>query len=269
MSKIPFLITIPHSGEKVPDFVGWLQGLPESILMCDVDRFVDRLYAPALQKLAIPFVKTEWHRYAVDLNRIPDDIDRQSVEGSTQPAGKNSRGYHWVMTTLNHQLISEPMSLATHQKLTDLIYEPFHRSVKQIYSQFHSEGHKVIYHLDAHSMPSVGTQQHRDPGERRADIVVSDCSGQSAGEHYVDLVISSFTRAGFKVAYNWPYLGGRVTEVYGQPAQGHQALQVELNRSLYMDENTKKINSKAADQASQKITQALTRIYDSIAKIDL
>ena len=87
----------------------------------------------------------------------------------------------------------------------------------------------------------MGTRMHRDPGERRADIVVSDCLGKSCDPHFRDLVIAAYTISGFKVGYNWPYMGGRVTEQYGHPSKGQHAIQVELNRALYMDEKTKKL----------------------------
>ena len=86
------MVTIPHSGEKIPPEATWLMGLPEEILMCDVDRFVDRLYVPALTALKIPFIKTDWHRYVVDLNRIPQDVDAASVEGASSAAGLHNRG---------------------------------------------------------------------------------------------------------------------------------------------------------------------------------
>ena len=88
LSEIPFLVTIPHSGEKIPDLTPWLKSLPEEILMSDVDRYVDVLYVPALEALKIPFQKTEWHRYAVDLNRIPDDVDQNSVVGAVKKADR-------------------------------------------------------------------------------------------------------------------------------------------------------------------------------------
>ena len=56
--------------------------------MCDVDRFVDRLYLPVIEDLQLPHVVTEWNRYVVDLNRLPDDVDPETVVGSTNPPGK-------------------------------------------------------------------------------------------------------------------------------------------------------------------------------------
>lgn len=266
MSLVPFLVSIPHSGEQIPDQTPWLKSLPEEILMCDVDRYVDRLYEQSLKSLDIPMVKTQWHRYAVDLNRIPQDVDSLSVEGNTNKAGQHNRGFHWYVTTLGHKLFDKPLSQKTHQELVELIYQPFHRDVKQTYARFKS--FKNIYHLDAHSMPSLGTSMHRDPGQKRAEIVISDCDGTSCSEEYKDLVIAAYVTAGFKVGYNWPYAGGRVTEQYGQPKQGHHAIQVELNRELYMDEKTKQYKAPEADIVQKKIFKALNYIKSHLPHLN-
>jgi N-formylglutamate deformylase len=265
---IPLFVSIPHSGEKIPEQAVWLKGLPEEILMSDVDRFVDALYKPALQQLEIPYQLTEWHRYAVDLNRIPSDIDEASVAGASKKAGTHNDGYHWVMTKNEVALMKEPMSSNVHQELTHLIYEPFHAGVRNHYDSFKASGIKNIFHMDVHSMPSLGTRQHRDPGEKRADIVVSDCLGKSCHAHFRDLVIAAYATVGFKVGYNWPYMGGRVTEQYGQPLVGQHAIQVELNRGLYMDERTKQLLPQH-QEVQHKILKALSYIKSELPKINL
>lgn len=265
---IPFFISIPHSGERVPEQTPWLKSLPEEILMSDVDRFVDRLYAPALQTLEIPYQKTDWHRYAVDLNRIPTDIDVDSVLGAPKKSGTHPDGYHWVITKNEVRLMPTPMSEETHKELTQLIYEPFHEGMRALYESFKQSGFKNIFHLDVHSMPSVGTSMHRDPGEKRADIVISDCLGKSASPQYRNLVIAAYATVGFKVAYNWPYMGGRVTEHYGKPDQGQQALQVELSRAVYMDERTKQLLPQYTDVQS-KLLKALTYIKSELPKLNI
>lgn len=264
-SAKPLLITIPHSGESIPTLTPWLKNLPEEVLMCDVDRYVDQLYGPVIEKLKIPSVKTQWHRYAVDLNRVPEDIDCTSVVNNENPAGMHNRGFHWVVTTYNHQLMTQPMTVETHGKLVELVYQPFHAEIQKIYKQIHDQGHQQVYHLDAHSMPSRGTKMHRDPGELRADIVVSDCKGQSCHTQFRDLVIAAYRTAGFKVAYNWPYFGGRLTEQYGEPQKGHQAIQVELNRGLYMDEQNKQLKSDLAKDVQAKVAQAIEVIFAELS----
>ncbi len=265
--NLPFFVTIPHSGEKVPEFCDWLLKLPEEVLMCDVDRFVDKLYEPTLSALQIPWIKTEWHRYAADLNRIPQDVDSSSVIGNSTKAGTHNRGFHWTVTTTSLPLMNEPMPVAMHEKLVQLIYEPFHAQVREQFQKFEQQKFAKIYHLDAHSMPSVGTKMHRDPGERRADVVVSDCLGKSSEKEFVDLVISAYVRAGFKVGYNWPYMGGRVSEQYGEPQKGHHTVQVEMNRALYMDEVSKKLLPQEAQAVSGKVQKALSYIQDNLPSL--
>lgn len=264
----PLIITIPHSGEQVPPQAPWLNQLPEEILMCDVDRYVDFLYEPALAKNQLPFVKTQWHRYAADLNRVPEDVDCTSVIGNKNPAGSFDRGFHWVVTTYNQPLMKEPISQKVHDELVSLIYEPFHQGVRDLYSRLHAKGYRRTFHIDAHSMPSVGTKMHRDPGERRADIVVSDSKGKSCDPRFKDLVIAAYVTAGFKVGYNWPYFGGRLTEQYGQPEREQHTLQVEMNRELYMDEVTKKLKPEAAARVQAQIQVALNYIRSQLPQLE-
>lgn len=263
MSQKPFFVTIPHSGEKVPDQTPWLKQLPEVVLMRDVDRYVDQLYLPVLEKLKIYYVKTDWHRYAVDLNRIPEDIDQTSVQGAVLTRG-HERGFHWSVTTLNEKLIEQPMAQETHQELRKLIYDPFHKKVEESYSTIrNSIGIHTVYHVDLHSMPGLGTKMHSDPGELRADIVVSDCDQKSCNSKFRDLVLAAYAVAGFKVAYNWPYKGGRVSQQYGKPEKGQQAIQVELNRKLYMNEETKKLIPEA-EKTKEKLAMAIEYIYHNL-----
>ncbi len=235
------MATLPHSGEKIPPEATWLQGLEEVVLMGDVDRYVDRLYEASLVNLGIPYVKTEWHRYAADLNRLPSDVDCEGVVGSSNPPGTFPRGFHWVYNTHGEKILQQPLSSRTHQQLMDRVYLPFHQAVQKLAQSLLEQGD--LYHLDLHSMPSLGTAQHRDPGEYRKDIVISDSKGKSCSSAFKESVQRLFEAEGFSVAYNWPYFGGRLTEQYGHPEQRHHVLQVELNRGLYMNEATKQINS--------------------------
>jgi N-formylglutamate deformylase len=259
----PLLVTIPHSGERVPSETPWLAKLPEVLLMYDVDRYVDRLYEPEIKKLGLHHVKTDWHRYAIDLNRLPDDIDESSVEGHKNPAGKFARGLHWTITTAGAKLQPHPMTQALHDELVKKYFEPFHADVRSAMSKLRATA-KVIYHLDAHSMPSVGTKEHKDPGERRAEIVISDCNGTSCSGEYRDLVVAAYEQAGFKTRVNWPYIGGRVIETYGRPKDGVHSIQVELNRDLYMDEATKQVKPEMFADTQMKISKALHGVYASL-----
>jgi len=232
--------------------------------MRDVDRYVDILYKDVIEQLKIPSVVTQWHRYAVDLNRLPQDIDQDSVIGAPLPSGSHTQGLHWVRTTQGEVLLKQPMTMKNHQLLVEKYFNPFHEDVAKLFSEFKAEGFQRVFHLDAHSMPSMGTKAHRDPGQERNEIVVSDFEGKSCSKEFKDLVIQAFSDAGFQVGYNFPYMGGRVTQTYGQPHRGQESIQVELNRRLYMDETSKKLLPEQSAETKQKISKAVKKIWSTI-----
>jgi N-formylglutamate amidohydrolase len=89
--------------------------------------------------------------------------------------------------------------------------------------------------IDCHSMPSTVRGVH---GRLRPDIVLGDRYGTSCATELTDLTAQILTRFGYSVSRNKPYAGGFITEHYGQPARGLHAVQIEINRRLYMDELT-------------------------------
>jgi N-formylglutamate amidohydrolase len=260
-----FFVSIPHCGEGIPPEATWLTQVPDVTLFRDVDRFVDVLYGPALERLKIPFVKADIHRYVVDLNRLPADVDKESVEGSMNPSGSFTTGYHWVQTTQGEILLPKPLTQAQHEALTTQYYEPFHQKIREQFFQFKVSPTHPVFHLDAHSMPSQATAAHRDAGQTRPDIVVSDQDGTSCARKFSDLVQRAYAAVGFQVAYNWPYKGGRITQTYGQPQKGQHTLQVEMNRRLYMNENTHQIETQKAGQVQIQVQKALEIILLELA----
>jgi N-formylglutamate deformylase len=268
---IPLIVSIPHSGEEVPPEATWLQNLPETTLMCDVDRYVDKLYEPALSQLQIPSVITKWHRYSGDLNRLPEDVDASTVLNNPNPKGKFSRGFLWAVTTTGIKLMQEPINEATHELLAKKYFQPFHDELKtkiaSLREQNEIQNQNHIYHLDLHSMPAIGTSEHRDPGEKRADFVISDQNGKSSRSELMKIVTEAFTAQGFSTKKNWPYIGGRITEMYGRPTEGHHTIQVEMNRSLYMNETTKKYLPALGDALKDKLTHALKEVKANIAAL--
>jgi len=259
-----FFISVPHSGESIPQEVTWLQGLNEVTLMRDVDRFVDRLYAPVIDELGLYSITTPWHRYFADLNRSPDDIDQDSVVGAPSPSGTHTTGLHWVKTTQGESLMRKPIFMELHNSLVEKYFKPFHQQIRSAYKKFSAAPGKNVYHLDAHSMPSKGTKAHRDPGENRAEIVISDQDGTSCSEFYKELVINAYKSAGFEVAYNWPYKGGKITQTYGRPQLGQQTIQVEMNRKLYMDENSKQWLNEKALSVQNQLRKAIRLIFEGL-----
>jgi N-formylglutamate deformylase len=221
------------------------------------------LYAPAISRLKLPHVIAEWHRYVIDLNRLPEDVDAESVRGHANPPGSFTTGLLWVKTTTGVRLMREPIAKELHRQLLEKYFFPFHARIEENYARFRQAGAKQIFHIDCHSMPSWGTGAHRDPGQHRAEIVISDFNGKSCRPDFKELVVEAYDKAGFQTALNWPYVGGRLTQQYGKPARNQHAIQVELRRDLYMDEKSKKLVPQA-EEVKQRLLKALTHVVQNL-----
>jgi N-formylglutamate deformylase len=265
--RVPLLLTIPHSGEEIPQEAFWLEDLPKEVLLRDVDRFVDELYQPAIEHIPLPAIKTRVHRYAADLNRYPTDVDASSVEGSRNPVGKFPQGFHWMKSTVGEVVLREPIPQAVHDLITRRYHDRFHDLVAERIAEIRAtrEASLNIYHLDLHSMPSQGTGAHADQGRKRPEVVLSDFEGRSCNPAFMDLVRRAFETQKFEVSINWPYKGGRITQRYGRPEQGHHTIQIELNRSLYMNEESREKLGDEFLNLQQRLQGALVSIVQGLA----
>lgn len=240
VGAVPLLLTCPHSGEAIPPEAGWLDAIAPLTLLTDVDRFVDRLYRPGAETTGLPLLCTRVHRYAADLNRYPDDVDAESVEGSPNTPGAFTKGFHWVRTTQGAPILARAIPAAAHAEIARRYHDAFHAEiaarVAAIRARFPG---RPVFHLDLHSMPSVGTGAHADAGRRRPEVCLSDLRGKSASPAFLERTRAALAAEGFEVSLNEPYQGGRITQRYGRPTEGHETLQIELNRALYMSETTR------------------------------
>ena len=231
----PLFVTISHAGEWIPEEAVWLRGVPESVLLCDLDRYVDQLYQRALEESNVPSVVGSIHRFVVDLNRLETDIDCSTVEGSLQPEGMFTRGLHWQKSTRGDLLIEKPLGSPCHKRLVETYFNPFHADILDKITNYRSKGFDKIFILDLHSMPSKGGVNHSDPGAVRKDVVLGNQFGTTADADFTKAVVEAYQSFGYEVSMNVPYPGGRIVHRYGKPSAGIQAIQVELNRALYMD----------------------------------
>ena len=122
----------------------------------------------------------------------------------------------------------------------DTLYKPYHGQLRHLVERArHVHGRALL--LDCHSMPSTAAAGSAEAGRNdrlRADIVLGDRYGTSCDRQIVDLAEHILRRFGYEVYRNRPYAGGFITEHYGHPATHRHALQIEVNRALYMDERT-------------------------------
>ncbi len=261
----PLMASIAHSGEEVSPLATWLKDQPEEVLLCDLDRFVDKLYEPVLKNLNLPTIRTSWSRYNMDCNRRPDDLDSRAVEiEGAKRTSDYGFGLYWLTTTKGHPLIKKPISEKEHKALFELCYKPFHKKIEETIEKM-KQDFKEVYHVDLHSMPSQATKVHSDTGKMRPEVTISNNKGLSCCEFFTELVVKSYKDVGFEVSLNWPYEGGGMTTLYGKPQKNQHTLQIELNRKLYMDETTKKPLKGEFERIQERLSQALTKIYRGLS----
>jgi N-formylglutamate deformylase len=232
----PVLVEVPHAGLIVPREIIGEMDAPRNARLRDADVYVDRLFDSAPAHGATLLV-ARYSRFVVDLNRAEDDIDAATVRDHPSPRASQPRGVVWRLATDGRPLMKRPLSYAAFERRLERCYRPYHdvlaRELERLRETF---GHVVL--LAAHSMPSVGRALHGDTGAQRADIVPGTRGRTSADARLIDLVDEHFRSAGLTVRHDDPYRGGYSTGHYGRPHENVHAIQIELNRALYVDEQT-------------------------------
>lgn len=238
--RVPFVFNSPHSGRHYPERFLAMTRLDRDAIRRSEDCYVDELFGAAVP-LGAPMLAANFPRAYLDVNREPWELDpRMFVEPvpsfcnirSARVAGGLGTVPRLVGEGLD--IYSGRLPLAEAVQRIELVYKPYHEALKQMLSRTHARfGYAVL--IDCHSMPAgikVG-----DSG-LRPDFIVGDRFGTSASAALSDAAIGLLSGMGYVVAHNKPYAGGFITEHYGRPARQLHALQIEINRGLYMNERT-------------------------------
>jgi N-formylglutamate amidohydrolase len=207
---------------------------PVRSLGVDADLYVDELYQDA-PLAGATLIVAEISRYVCDLNRGERDVDPLAAAGGS--AQRAPHGLIWRDTTEGQRALTEPLSGSELQRRLDQYYRPYHRRLEELLADKRERfGFAVL--LAGHSMPSRGRRGHVDTGRDRADVVPGSRGRTTADELVINVPDVLARDRGWSVAHDDPYRGGFTTYHYGQPARGQHAVQVELCRRLYMNENS-------------------------------
>jgi N-formylglutamate amidohydrolase len=254
----PVLVEVPHSGLQVPPEVEpEIETTPLAVLR-DSDIYVDQLYERAPDHGATLLV-SRVSRYVVDLNRGPDEVDSAAVP--RHPKGRHipARGVVWRARTDGTPLLRAPLTIDQFARRIERYYEPYHQTLREVAARMRKEhGHVLI--LAAHSMPSAGRRVFGGRELRRADVVPGTRGRSTADARIIDLVDAHFRESGLSVKHDDPYRGGWTTSSYGAPKHGQHAVQIELNRALYVDEGTSEIKNPDFAQLQAVLDQLVNKL---------
>ncbi|MEM7662381.1 MAG: N-formylglutamate amidohydrolase [Pseudomonadota bacterium] len=233
---VPILFASPHSGASYP--AAMLSGLrvPLMDLRRTEDAFVDELFA-GVTTLGAQSISANYARAYVDLNRDARELDPDMfADGAPRtvaiPSARVEAGLGCLpkVAARGELIYSDRLSRAEGEYRLAQVHDAYHGFIKRTLEQFRDE-YGVAVLIDCHSMPSS------QPGRRKlTDIVLGDRFGSSCDSRLTGLAERSFRRLGYSVSRNAPYAGGFTTRAYGRPKQRIHALQIEINRRLYMDE---------------------------------
>ncbi|MFL6843959.1 MAG: N-formylglutamate amidohydrolase [Allosphingosinicella sp.] len=228
----PVVISVPHAGRGYSDVLLASARLPQSRLESLEDRFVDRLIWRAVAAGAVAIV-AETPRAEIDLNRDERELDPAMVlprpaaeETFETPRTRGGLGLIPARIAGSGAIWRQRIPAEEVARRVALVHRPYHRAIetelKAAKARF-----GIALLLDCHSMPP------REAG-REPPVVLGDRHGASMAPELVAAAEAAVRRSGFAVARNAPYAGGHITERHGRPRQGFHALQMELDRSLYL-----------------------------------
>lgn len=244
--RIPFVYNSPHSGNYYPPEFLHVSRLNSHDIRQSEDCYVDELFAMAVP-LGAPLLKANFPRAYLDVNREPYELDPKMFLEPV-PSYANSRSVRVAggLGTIakivgeGQDIYKAKLPLDEALSRIESLYKPYHNQLGQLLSDTKMQfGYAVL--IDCHSMPSghdmvgAGGYYGNTP---RPDFIIGDRFGRSCADALSWAAIELLQNMGYYVAHNKPYAGGYITEHYGRPHRDYHALQIEVNRALYVDEKS-------------------------------
>ena len=229
----------PHSGAGYdPGFLAQTV-LSGRLLRSSEDAFVDRLFASAPDHGA-PLLAAHVPRAFLDLNRAPDELDPAVIEGIARaphnPRISSGLGVIPRVVAGGRAIYRGKLPLAEAEARIVRYWHPYHRALRDLIEGTHARFGQAVL-IDCHSMPHEAIEHHSRPGSPPPEVVLGDRFGASAAPWVIERVEEVFRAEGFRVARNTPFAGAFVAQSYGRPSAGRHVVQIEIDRSLYMDES--------------------------------
>lgn len=234
----PLVYAAPHAGRRIPESLRAAARVDARALRDLEDPLIDRLVESAAGQ-GVTVLICEAARAFADVNRDPAELDPQLIEGarSTTARVKAGLGVLPRVTGDGRPIHGRRLSMSEAEARIAEVHAPYHAALRDLMESARAAHGRAVL-VDWHSMPSRAAEAEGERAGRRPAVVLGDLHGRACGPEIAGRVRAVLEAEGFPVAMNRPYAGGYVTQTWGRPREGLHALQVEIDRSLYLDEAT-------------------------------
>lgn len=264
----PLVFCSPHSGNDYPaEFVS-ASRLDPLTLRRSEDSFIDEIFAAA-PRLGAPLLKALFPRAYCDPNREPWELDQGMFDEplpdfTNTSSARVAGGLGTIARVVANgaEIYRHKLTWPEAKTRIDEHWRPYHEALSALVDETVTAFGGAIV-IDCHSMPSVGGPMDRDPGHRRPDIVLGNRHGLACAAKLIDTAAAVLSARGFLVSLNNPYAGAYTTQQYGKPDRGLHAMQIEINRALYMDEA--RIERRPG---IERMTEAMTELVAVLATLE-
>jgi len=238
---VPAIFNSPHSGRAYPaEFLRQSRLSPQALRKSE-DCYIDELFAGCLAHGA-PLLLAHVPRSYIDLNREPYELDPRMFAGelpgyvnTASPRVAGGLGTIPRVVAEGEDIYRARLPVAEALSRIERIYRPYHRTLTALVEEVFAKNGSVLL-VDCHSMPSTAANQISPARVPQVDIVLGDRFGASCSEEVTGYLEELLRAQGLSVLRNKPYAGGFITHSQGAPRAGRHALQIEINRALYIDE---------------------------------
>ncbi|MGI3170257.1 N-formylglutamate amidohydrolase [Pseudooceanicola sp. C21-150M6] len=232
------IFSSPHSGQDYEPHFLKSSLLDAHAIRSSEDAFVDRLFEAA-PEFGAPLLAARAPRAYVDLNRSVDELDPAVVEGirrgAHNPRVASGLGVIPRVVSNGRAIYRGKLPYTEARQRLLRTWYPYHEALQNQIDQSHRLFGEAIL-IDCHSMPHEAVDCISRAGVRRPDVVLGDRFGAAATPEIVTRVEDALTRAGLRVVRNSPFAGAYIAQHYGRPSRRQHAIQIEIDRALYMDE---------------------------------
>ncbi|MBM3598084.1 MAG: N-formylglutamate amidohydrolase [Alphaproteobacteria bacterium] len=265
VEPLPLVFDSPHSGTVYPDDFRFTA--PDYVVRTAEDTHVDELYGTAPHHGAT-LIGALFPRAYIDANRDLADLDATLIDGDwPEPLspGEKTRfglGLIWRLAKPDTPMYDRKLSVAEVQQRIERYWRPYHATLDQALDLLHARFGQV-WHINCHSMKSIGNKMAPDAGKKRPDFVLGDRDGTSCGGEFTAVVAEALKAMGYSVAINDPYKGVELVRKHGRPGERRHSLQIELNRARYMSERTQE-KSEGFDRMATDLARLVEVVADFV-----